>query len=183
MTLPPRWSERLLRASLPADSMRDAIVGDLHQELVRDTAQVGEALARTRYRQRVAGIVAYVVLDIARWRAWGSTPVAAAAGVSLPTPAPASQRRGRFGRGDLGVFVAAFGLLGVGIVVNTLLYSATRHAAPLATGMPVATSTMRIVSLLLALGSAGVAAAMLCVGPRWLRRRACLAAAAERLKR
>jgi hypothetical protein len=58
----------VLRASLPADSMRDAIVGDLHQELVRDTVQVGEALARTRYRQRVAGIVAYVVLDIARWR-------------------------------------------------------------------------------------------------------------------
>ena len=40
-----------MRASLPADSMRDAIVGDLHQELVRDTVQVGAALARTRYRQ------------------------------------------------------------------------------------------------------------------------------------
>ena len=43
MTLPPRWSERLLRASLPADSMRDAIVGDLHQELVRVEADIRKA--------------------------------------------------------------------------------------------------------------------------------------------
>jgi hypothetical protein len=167
VTLPPRWSERLLRASLPADSMRDAIVGDLHQELVRDTVQVGEALARIRYRQRVAGIVAYVVLDIARWRAWGSTPIPVAGAAAATSRTPAVHRRGRFGRGDLGVFVAAFGLLGAGIVVNTLLFRASRH------GQPADASALGFAALVLALGCAAGAAVLLCVGPRWLRRRAC----------
>lgn len=171
---PPRWSAHLLRACLPNDSMRDGIVGDLHEELVRDTQRIGEDAARMRYRQRVAGIVLYVILDTARLRAWGSTPIAVpAAAVSLAPAVSASAAPPLVGRGDVGLIAGAFGVLGLGIVVNTLLFTSVRHAPSTVSSGSLTNSALGVAALLLALGCATVAALMLCVGPRWLRRRAC----------
>lgn len=168
---PPRWAQHFLRAWLPSDSMRDAIVGDLHEELVRDVASVGAPAARTRYRLRVAGIVAYAIVDTLRMRAWGSTPSdVRRAPVRVSTPAAAAAPRVRVRRFDFWILVSAFGVLGVGIVGNTLLFSAARHSASATTAMSPAVGAA---SITLALGSAACAAVLLCVGPRWLRRRLC----------
>jgi hypothetical protein len=176
---PPRWSRRILRTWLPDDGMRDAIEGDLHEEFVRDAARHGDDRARVRYRQRVAGIIGYVIFDAIRWRTWSSGPLAATAGsVPLPPRTAARSAPALVGRADMGLIAGAFGVLGVGIVVNTMLFSSVRDVSSAAT--TASRPALGLVSLLLALGSAAVAAGMLCVGPRWLRRRACRQAIEQR---
>lgn len=164
---PPVLAERCVRAWLPNDSMRDAILGDLHEELVRDTRNDGRLVARNRYRQRVAGIIAYALLDTLRWRSWGSTP---ADSPQMPAVAAraGSVRRARPRTADAGIVLAAFAVLAVGTVANTLIFSSVR--TPAAAASP--SSMLGVVSIALALGSALAAAVMLCVGPRWLRKRA-----------
>lgn len=169
--VPPRWAERLLQAWLPDDSMRDAILGDLREELVRDSADVGVSEARSLYRQRVAGIVGYVMLDMLRWRPWGNDAPEMAR-VRRTVAVRGGQARARLRRGDFWIVAMAFSVLGGGIVLNTLLFSATRHGAA-TTASATASPALGIASLVLTLGSAAVAAVVLCVGPRWLRRRLC----------
>lgn len=49
---PPRWTQALLRFALPSDSMRDAILGDLHEEFTHDLAEAGARRARLRHVSR-----------------------------------------------------------------------------------------------------------------------------------
>lgn len=171
----PRWEERLLRASLPTGAMCDAIVGDLQEEYVRDTVHLGMQQARNRYRQRTAGIVAYALLDLLRLRPWSSEATPGSTRAAIATRGGTGQLRGLVGRADVALMLAAFGVLGLGIVVNTALFAAARYAPPVAGE----TSILALASVVLALGTAVVAAIMLCVGPRWLRRRACRDAVAR----
>ena len=159
--LPPRWPLAALRAALPRDAVGDAIVGDLHEEFVLDAAHLGASRARTLYWQRAASVVARATFDELRLRSWASdTPTVTA------LPAAPKLSRVRVGAG-LGVGAVAFAVLGVGIVANTVLFSAVRGAPRQA--LP---SAVGIGGTALALLSAGIAAVVLCAGPRWLRRRA-----------
>ncbi len=175
----PLWEERLLRASLPTGAMCDAIVGDLHEEFVRDTAQLGLPQARRRYRHRATGIVAYAFLDAVRLRPWSSEAAPVTERVPIANGAALVAPRGLLGRADVALFMAAFGVLGLGIVANTMLFSVVRHVPPATAQSAGGSSALAVASVLLALGTAGVAAVMLCVGPRWLRRRACREAVAH----
>ena len=168
LSTPPVWAERCLQAWLPNDSMRDAIMGDLYEELVRDAHNDGRLVARRRYRQRVAGILAYALLDTLRWRTWGSTPADVPRVQMVGTRAVASTRA-RPRTADAWIVLAAFAVLGVGIVANTLIFSTVRTPAAGASVSP----ALGVVAIALALGSALAAAVLLCVGPRWLRQRAC----------
>lgn len=153
--------------------MREAILGDLLEELARDTADVGSVLARARYRQRVMGIVTYVLLDAARWRPWMSTHAPLPSSfVSQPVAAIRSTRS-PLRRADVGLLAVAFVVLGLGIVANTLLFATVRPGAQAVHDSSAVTSALGVVSLALALGSAACAAVLLCVGPRWVRRRFC----------
>jgi hypothetical protein len=49
---PPRWTQALLCSTLPCDSIRDAILGDLHEEFLHDVAEVGVRRARVRHVSR-----------------------------------------------------------------------------------------------------------------------------------
>jgi hypothetical protein len=166
---PPRWPQAALRAVLPDDPMRDAIVGDLHEEFVHDAARVGPARARAWYQRRAAGIVAHALFDAVRWRSWASTTPPAERPRPAAAPAVAARTRGGSGAG-LGA--VALGVLLVGIVGNTLLFSAARHgprpAAPEGSALG---SALGVAAVVLAVVCAGVAALVLCAGPRWLRRR------------
>ena len=55
---PPRWTHALLRFALPCDSLRDAILGDLHEEFTHDLAEGGVRRARLRHVSRTTGIAA-----------------------------------------------------------------------------------------------------------------------------
>lgn len=157
--------------------MREAIIGDLHEELARDTADLGALQARSRYRQRVTGIVAYVLLDTARWRPWSSTHAPLPSSFVAQAAPAARSRRSALHRANAGLLAVAFGVLGVGIVANTLLFSTVRHAPHAVAPATGAGSALGVAALTLALGSAACAAVLLCVGPRWLRRRWCRQAA------
>ena len=169
---PPRWPQRALRAVLPDDPMRDAIVGDLHEEFVHDAARVGSAQARAWYQRRAAGIVAHALFDALRWRSWASTTPPAE--WPRPAAAPAVAARPRPGAGGFspGLGAVALGVLLVGIVVNTLLFGAVRQGPhPAVPAGSVLGSALGVAAIMLAVVCAGVAALVLCAGPRWLRRR------------
>jgi hypothetical protein len=164
---PPSRARAVVHAVLPDDPMRDAIVGDLHEEFVREAECVGPDEARARYRRRAAGVVAHAAVDVLRGRRWASaTPPAE------PSPAPGRTPAGRArraGRAELGVGALALGVLLVGIVVNTMLFAGFRQAPP--AGGAAMSAAVRVAAAALGLGCAAVAAVVLCAGPRWLRRR------------
>ncbi|GJG85498.1 hypothetical protein tb265_06790 [Gemmatimonadetes bacterium T265] len=175
--LPPRWTETVVRGALPDDPMRDAILGDLHEEFVRDALRRGPAHARARHRRRAAGVVAHAVVDALRWRAWAS-PAPSAAAPRAPRPHPAAAPRAvappgrgaRVGSADVCVGALAFSVLLLGVVSNTILFSTARHV-PRAAGAPAPDSAVGAGAVTLALLCAGAAAFVLCAGPRWIRRR------------
>jgi hypothetical protein len=167
---PPRWPQAALRAVLPDDPMRDAIVGDLHEEFVHDAARVGPARARVWYQRRAAGIVAHALFDTLRWRSWASTTPPAER--PRPVAAPAVAARPRAGGFSAGFGAVALGVLLVGIVANTLLFGAARQGPhPSAPAGSALGSAIGVAAVVLAVVCAGVAALVLCAGPRWLRRR------------
>lgn len=174
---PPRWPRALLRFVLPCDPMRDAIFGDLHEEFTRDAEQLGVRRARARYVSQTAGIITHALADALRWRSWVSTAPA------MEPITPTSS--GRAANGALvheslraraagvgrhaGLAVVAIGVLVAGIVVNTVLFSAVKDAArPLGGESALLSSAMGAGAVVLLLLCAGVAAAVLCAGPRWL---------------
>jgi len=171
LPVPPRWPQLLMHAVLPDDPMRDAIVGDLHEEFVHDATALGTPAARVRYCRRATGIALHAAVDALRWRGWAS----ASPPVEVPAAAaaPAVARRAAGGRGlHVGLVAAALGVLSVGIVVNTMLFASVRHgphaAAPAHSAVG---SAVGVGAVALTLVCAGVAAVVLCAGPRWLRQR------------
>lgn len=145
---PPRWTAVLFRAIVPCRQMRNAILGDLHEELVRDCDLHGPEHAAVRYRNRALGILVHAAWDSVRWRTWTGTSEDPRAGRGRGGPGrveagspEASPRRGRARRmgaagGYVGVGIAAFVILGVGVVVNTSVFAAVDPAPALVDATP-----------------------------------------------
>ena len=169
---PPRWAQALLRFAVPCDPMRDAILGDLHEEFTHDVAQAGVQRARVRYVRRSAGIVAHALSDAVICRSWVSTVPAVP-----PQHATGSSHAGN-GEGrasasgrvrgtgsDAGFAVVALFVVVVAIVVNTMLFSATQARGPRVS------SAAGIGGVVLLVACVTIAAVVICAGPRWRRNR------------
>ena len=174
MTHPPRWTRTLVEYVLPSDPMRDAILGDLHEEFMHDVRDLDVRRACARHVRRAAGIVTRALLDAAVCRNWAST--AAAAGHEpghqrvhkvdeVPAVRHPGPRSSRGLAGDAAFAVLALIVVVVGVVVNTMLFSAAASGSARATA---AASTGGVAVLV---ASVVVAATVLCVGPRWRRKR------------
>ena len=158
---PPRWARALLMLALPCDPMRDAILGDLHEEFVGDASQHSVRLARVRYLRRTAGIVVRAMADAMIWRPWVSTaPVAATPQAVMKRSAP---------KGAVSAFagfvVVALVVLVMGVVVNTLLFSASQARGTHGSAAAGAGGVALLVACV------GIGALVMCAGPRWRRNR------------
>ena len=170
---PPRWTQALLLYALPDDSMRDAILGDLHEEFLHDVADVGVRRARVRHVSRATGIAARAVFDAAICRSWVSTEPAAEArraavsGAAIPAfgGSLVVLRRVRAIFGAASFSILALFVVVVGVVVNTMLFSAAEPQSPRAS------SAAGIGGVALLLACVALAVIVLCVGPRWRRKR------------
>ena len=170
---PPRWTHAVLRFALSCDSMRDAILGDLHEEFTHDLAEVGERRARRRHLSRTAGIAARALFDSAICRSWVSMEPAGEAGrsaVSGPANAaggapPVVLRRTRALVGAASFPLLALFVVVVGVVVNTMMFSAAQPQGPRTS------SAAGIGGVALLVACVAIAAIVLCVGPRWRRKR------------
>lgn len=188
---PPRWTSAALRAVLPCAALREAIFGDLHEEFVRESAEIGLERARARYRDRVIGIAAHALWDTFRWRPWASTPPSTGAADRGTVPSDRSRRREweeslraavvrsrAIGRA-IGFSVLGLAVLTIGIVVNTSAFAAVEGVS--ATGVPAAAaSSLHGPLFVLAIGAGALAlsvvcalagALVICFGPRWRRGR------------
>jgi hypothetical protein len=170
--------------------MREAIFGDLHEEFVRDVAQLGVESARSRYRKRVLEIVAHAVWDTFRWRTWASTQASDLMfgqrgrqqhELEETRVRETARERRRIGQA-IGFTLLGFVVLVIGIVVNTSVFAIVgepattlngSHAGVQADGLraSVLPVVLGIASILLMVASATVAALVICIGPRWRRRR------------
>jgi hypothetical protein len=170
---PPHWSQLLLRAVVPSGAMRDAIFGDLHEELLQDAEDVGTSLARFRYARRVTGIALHATFDALRQRSWASAPPTSDGrpeGVAPTAIIAASHVRAAGGGAVIAIVVLA--VLSIGVVASTFLFSAVHGADRTATaGSSASSSALAVGAVALALACSSGAAIVLCVGPRWLRRR------------
>lgn len=181
---PPPWLRLLLRVVLPCEAMREAIFGDLHEEYVRDVARMGPEAARRRYRDGTLGILAHATWDSFRWRTWTSSAAIPKAptgtgGEVAPNAAP-GERAHRVVHGSrrvgtyAGLAIGAFAVLAIGIVVNTLVFAAVEGVGgPVSsTGLtpwlrgPLVVLVFGLLSGVLLLGSAALAAFVLCLAPR-----------------
>ena len=168
---PPRWTHAVLRFALPCDSTRDAILGDLHEEFTHDLAEVGVGRARLRHVSRTTGIAARAVFDSAMCRGWVSGEPAERGTVSSPVNAAAGDsppvvlRRTRAVVRAAGFPLLALFVVVVGVVVNTMMFSATQPQSQRAS------SAAGIGGVALLVAFVAIAAIVLCVGPRWRRKR------------
>ena len=144
--------------------MRDAILGDLHEEFIDDASEHGSPSARLRYARRTAGIVVRALSDAMIMREWVSTGPAAAPRLAVGSPHPI-QHRARAAGGFAGFVMVALIVLGVAVVANTILFSA---AGP---HHPHASSAAGIGGLALLIACVGLGALVVCAGPRWRGKR------------
>ncbi len=175
---PPQWAIALLERTLPRDPLRDAILGDLHEEFVDDVLRVGDALARMRCTRRALGIAAYASFDRLLCRSWvsedspsprlgdASATASAKAPVAAAARAAALQGVARYAI----IALLGFVVLLVGIVGNTMLFSAIEPTSARATSVR-ATSVAGVGGVVLFVACAAAAAIIVCAGPRWRRRR------------
>jgi len=171
---PPRWTHAVLRFALPCDSMRDAILGDLHEEFTHDVAEVGVRRARLRHVSRTTGIAGRALFDSAICRSWVSTDPAgeggraAAAGTANARVSGAALvgfRRVRTLLAAAGFPLLALLVVVVGVVANTMMFSAAQAQSARAS------SAAGIGGVALLLACVAIAAIVLCLGPRWRRKR------------
>ena len=168
---PPRWTQALLRFALPCNSTRDAILGDLHEEFVHDLAEVGVGRARFRHVSRTTGITARAVFDSAMCRrCLSAEPAAGETGRPTTNPGvgaarPVVLRRTRAVIGAASFPLIALFVIVVGVVVNTMMFSAAQPQSPRAS------SAAGIGGVALLIACVAIAAIVLCVGPRWRRKR------------
>ena len=169
---PPRWTQAVLRFALPCDSTHDAILGDLHEEFTHDLAEVGVRRARLRHVSRTTGIAARALFDSAICRSWGSTDLEAGrAAVSGPASAPVGGlplvvlRRVRAVFGAASFSILALFVVVVGVVGNTMMFSAAQPQSPRAS------SAAGVGGVALLVACVAIAVVVLCVGPRWRRKR------------
>ena len=168
---PPHWAQGLLRAAIPCDPMRDAIIGDLHEEFVREAAAVGLRTARARYWRRAVGIVLRAAWDSLCWRTWESTlgpesrcPQTAA---SPLTPGVGSAD-GVLGRWRLIGGAVVMGALTLGLLTLAIAFSTTLFVAAHGRTQEgsVLYSALGVGSLLALVACAGAAVVVLCAAPR-----------------
>jgi hypothetical protein len=171
---PPRWTQTLLSFALPSDPVRDAILGDLSEEFQHDVAEVGVRRARLRHVSRATGIAARAMFDSAICRSWASTdPSAETRRASVSGPADAGAgvsslavlRRVRAVFGAASFSILALVVVVVGVVVNTMLFSAAEPQSPRAS------SAAGIGGVVLLAACVAIAAFVICAGPRWRRKR------------
>ena len=168
---PPRWARTLLLLALPCDPMRDAILGDLHEEFLDDVVERNARSARARYVRRTAGIVVRALSDAMIQREWVSTGPVARPQLATESSRPDAQRqasasaRASAAGGFAAFVVIALIVLAVAVVGNTILFSANaaRHTN--------ASSLAGIGGLALLVACVGFAAIVVCAGPRWRRNR------------
>ena len=162
---PPRWARALLLLALPCDPIRDAILGDLHEEFLDDAAERGAPSARARYARRSAGIVVRALSDAMLWREWVSTGPATEPQLVTASSHRATPRRASSAGGFAGFVIVALVVLGVAVVANTILFSASaaRHAH--------ASTAAGIGGVVLLVACVGFGAVVVCAGPRWRRSR------------
>jgi len=168
---PPRWAHALLLLALPCDPMRDAILGDLHEEFLDDVVEHSPRSARARYVRRSTGIVVRALSDAMIRREWVSTgPVAGPQLITESSRREAQHHASGSGRvstaGGFAAFVVfALIVLAVAVVVNTILFSANaaRHTH--------ASSVAGIGGVALLVACVGFGAIVVCAGPRWRRNR------------
>lgn len=158
---PPRWARAFLQFALPCDPIRDAIIGDLHEEFLDDATERGLRLARARYVRRTAGIVVRALSDALIWREWVSVGPAAA---EPPAAVRASVRRGAVGS-FAGFVIVALVVLAAAVVANTILFSANQARGTHAS------SAAGIGGVALLVACVGIGAVIMCAGPRWRRNR------------
>lgn len=144
--------------------MRDAILGDLHEEFLDDAMRHGTRAARARYVQRTAGVVIRALSDAMIWREWVSTAPVAGAQLVAESSRPASHHRAGSAGGFAGFVIVALVVLVLAVVVNTMLFSATsaHHSHT--------SSAAGIGGVALLVASVGLGAIVVCAGPRWRRR-------------
>jgi len=153
--------------------MRDAILGDLHEEFLHDLAEVGVRRAHIRYASRTTGITVRALFDSAICRSWVSTEAAGEAGrgtVSGPANAAGGSpsvvlQRTRAILGATSFPLLALVVVVVGVVVNTMMFTAAQPQGPRAS------SAAGIGGVALLVACVAIAAMVLCVGPRWRRKR------------
>ena len=171
---PPRWTHAFLRFALPCESTRCAILGDLHEEFTHDLAEVGVRRARLRHISRTTGIAVRALLDSAVCRAWTSTEPAAEAGraavgglanARIGGAALVGLRRVRLVLGAAGFPLLALFVVVVGVVVNTMIFSAAQVQSARAS------TAAGVGGVALLVAFVAIAAIVLCVGPRWRRKR------------
>jgi len=158
---PPRWARALLLFTLPCDPIRDAILGDLHEEFLDDATERGKHVAVARYVRRTAGIVMRALVDALLWREWVSTGAPAAA---APTVVKTTARGGAVGS-FAGFVVIALIVLGAAIVANTILFSANQARGSRGS------SAAGIGGVVLLVACVAIGAVVMCAGPRWRRSR------------
>ena len=172
---PPRWTHAVLRFALPCDSTRAAILGDLHEELAHDVAEVGVRRARLRHLSRTTGITARALFDSAICQGWVSTHDGASGRAAMSSAANAAHggsppmvlRRARAVLGAVGFPLLALVVVVVGVVVNTTMFSAAAAQPESAR----ASSAAGIGGVALLIAFVAIAAIVLCVGPRLRRKR------------
>ena len=170
---PPRWTQALLVSALPRDPMRDAILGDLHEEFLHDVAEVGVRRARIRHVSRASSIAARALFDSVICRSWVSTePAVEARRATVSGPASAVVglpfvvlRRVRAVFGAASFSILALVVVVVGVVVNTMLFTAAQPRSPRAS------SAAGVGGVALLVACIAIAVVVLCVGPRWRRKR------------
>lgn len=172
---PPTWALALLERTIQSDEVRHAILGDLYEEFIGDVRQAGATSARLRCARRSMGIAAYAAFDRLTCRSWvggdaGAPPLGDAAPPVPPVSAvaPVATMSGALAtRGVAGYAVItfiAFIILLVGIVGNTMLFTATvPHSARVS-------SAAGVGGVVLFVACAGLAAFIVCAGPRLWRR-------------
>lgn len=170
---PPHWAIALLERTLPSDSLRDAILGDLHEEFTDDVRHVGDAYARVRCVRRAIGIAAYASFDRFTCRRWvsedSSSPqigdAAPLAHAEPPVPVVAGPATMHGVARYAIIALLGFGVLLVGVVGNTMLFSAVEPASVRAS------SAAGVGGVVLFVACAAAAATIVCAGPRWRLRR------------
>jgi len=162
---PPRWAAGLLLLALPCDPMREAILGDLHEEFLDDIAERGGRSARARYVQRTASIVVRALTDAMIRRQWVSTGPVATQQLAAEGSRSNAQRRASAAGGFAVLVVVALIVLALAVVVNTILFSAN------AARQTHVSSVAGVGGIALLVACVGFGAIVVCAGPRWRRNR------------
>ena len=122
---PPQWTRAFLSRVLVRSAMCSSILGDLHEEFVRDVRRLGLRRANRLYRRRALGVAVYAVRDSLCLREWTRRPRARFAASDPDRPDAPALPDGLADPRFLAVVVLA-----LGIGMNTLAYRVVASSLP-----------------------------------------------------